>query len=262
MLHGFVQSGKIFSSKTGGLRKSLKKLGYELCYPTAPIRVDKDILAKLYGWQDGEDKKDINLASEFDSSNSADHIYGWYLRDGPGTSNFKIDQSTLDYLHDYIVENGPFDGIIGFSQGAGLAGYLLTDFNRILQLSEEQQPKFKFFVSFSGFKFEPEQFQESYGAKLMVTPSLHVQGELDTVVPEERSMKLYDCFEHASRSLIKHPGGHFVPNSKTCVTQISNWVMSHDSVKSKPAAPVTAAKTDGPDLDDDLMSMIDSMGKI
>lgn len=41
MLHGFVQSDKIFSAKTGGLRKNLKKLGYDLYYPCAPHSIDK-----------------------------------------------------------------------------------------------------------------------------------------------------------------------------------------------------------------------------
>lgn len=44
MLHGFVQSDRIFSAKTGGLRKALKKMGYELDYPCAPILVDKSSL--------------------------------------------------------------------------------------------------------------------------------------------------------------------------------------------------------------------------
>ncbi|QLQ79521.1 hypothetical protein HG537_0C01680 [Torulaspora globosa] len=256
MLHGFVQSGKIFSAKTGGLRKSLKKLGYELYYPTGPITVDKNAIAKLYGWQEQD------LASEFDSSDCADQIYGWYLRDGPGLDDFKLEERVLDYLHDYIIENGPFEGIMGFSQGAGLAGYLLTDFNQLLRLTEEQQPKLKFFVSFSGFKFNADQFQESYGDKPIEIRSLHVQGELDSVVSEERSMKLYNCFDTATRQLIKHPGGHFVPNSKTIVTNIANWIQNSESTEKGPTPATTSRKPDGPDLDDDLMDMINSMGKI
>lgn len=262
MLHGFVQSGKIFSAKTGGLRKSLKKLGYELYYPTGPIRVDKEAIAKLYGWQKQDGKEDLSLASEFDSSDSADEIYGWYLRKGPSLNDFDIEERTLDYLHDYVVENGPFDGIMGFSQGAGMAGYLLTDFNRLLKLSEEQQPKLKFFVSFSGFKFEADQFQQSYGDKPMTIPSLHVQGELDTVVSEERSTKLYNCFDASTRHLIKHPGGHFVPNSKNVVTQVTNWIQNSEYTKSRPPLETASRKPDGPELDDDLMDMINSMGKI
>lgn len=261
MLHGFVQSGKIFSSKTGGLRKSLKKLGYELHYPTAPIRVDKDTIATLYGWKEEDNKKEHDLASEFSTSTDTDLIYGWYLRDGPGRSNFSIDNSTLHFLHDYVVENGPFDGIMGFSQGAGLAGYLLTDFNGILKLSEEQQPKFKFFVSFSGFKFEPSHFQKAYSKNQIVTPSLHIQGELDTVVSEERSLELYNCFEESTRDIFKHPGGHFVPNSKNVVMRVSSWIHNLQSLKIGPSVPKPTTKNDGPELDDDLMSMINSMGK-
>lgn len=261
MLHGFVQSGKIFSSKTGGLRKSLKKMGYELYYPTAPLTVDKQMIKKLHRSENEDGKEEIDIASEFSTSNTTDDLNGWYIRDGPGLSDFKVEQITLDYLHDYVVQNGPFEGLVGFSQGAGLAGYLLTNFNGILNLSPEQQPPLKFFISFSGFKFEPKRFQKSYIKKVSV-PSLHVQGELDTVVTEARSGALFDCFEENSRALLKHPGGHFVPNSKPFVMQVCGWIQSVMSPESNKDSLSSSQEREKPDLDEDLLSMIDSIGKV
>lgn len=262
MLHGFVQSGKIFSSKTGGLRKNLKKLGYELYYPTAPIKIDKQQLAKLHGSKNEDGKNTLDLASQFSTSATSDDLSGWYTRDGPGLSDFTIEKRTLDYLHDYVIQNGPFDGLMGFSQGAGLAGYLLTDFNGILNLSEEEQPDFKFFISFSGFKFEPDHFQGSYNKKKLSTPSLHVEGELDSVVTAARVNDLYECFEKNSRTLLKHPGAHFVPNSKAFAMQICGWLQNTTCPRTEDDPPAPSVETEKPELNDDLLSMIDSMGKI
>lgn len=265
MLHGFVQSGKIFSSKTGGLRKSLTKLGYELYYPTAPILVSKRNLIAAHGSNEEHDDSLPDLASEFNTLNTTNEIYGWWTRKGPDMMDYEIEEGTIDYLRNYIIENGPFQGIVGFSQGAGLAGYLLTNFNELLNLTKEQQPDFKFFISFSGFKLEPERFQESYSMNLIRVPSLHVQGELDTVVVESRLVQLYDSCQKDNRMLLKHSGGHFIPNSKAFVTQVCNWLqMTSENMPASSRTITSSSRTDSekPSLDDDLLNMIDSLGKI
>lgn len=265
MLHGFVQSGKIFSSKTGGLRKNLTKLGYELYYPTAPILVSKRNLVAAHVSNEEHNDSLLNLASEFNTLNTTNEIYGWWMRKGPDMIDYEIEEGTIDYLRSYIIENGPFQGIIGFSQGAGLAGYLLTNFNELLNLTKEQQPDFKFFISFSGFKLEPERFQESYSMNLIRIPSLHVQGELDTVVVESRLVQLYDSCQKDNRMLLKHSGGHFIPNSKAFVTQVCNWLqMTSKNMPASSRTMTSSSRTDSekPSLDDDLLDMIDSLGKI
>lgn len=169
MLHGFVQSDKIFSAKTGGLRKNLKKLGYDLYYPCAPHSIDKKALFQ------SESEKGRDAAKEFNTSATSDEVYGWFFRNPESFNSFQIDQKVFNYLRNYVLENGPFDGVIGFSQGAGLGGYLVTDFNRILNLTDEQQPALKFFISFSGFKLEDQSYQKEYH-RIIQVPSLHVRG--------------------------------------------------------------------------------------
>lgn len=266
MLHGFVQSGKIFSSKTGGLRKSLNKMGYDLSYPTSPMGITKEELMVLHNIQPGE-SSDKKMASEFNTTtNDQDTYYGWYKRDPSSFQKFDIRQDILDYLHNYVTENGPFDGIIGFSQGAALAGYLLTNFHKILNLTYEQQPPLKFFISFSGFRLEAPQFQSSYDENPLSVFSLHVQGEQDTVVSEDRVLSLYNSCQEDKRTLLRHPGGHYVPNSKQYITQICNWIRWTESQPQASSQDNNAEKdankgqdTSKPDLGDDLMGAIDSM---
>ncbi|SCV05881.1 LANO_0H17238g1_1 [Lachancea nothofagi CBS 11611] len=251
MLHGYAQSGSIFYAKSSGFRKSLAKLGYELYYPCAPNRIA------------GADIRDMSeLAATFNTQAGTDDIFGWWLKDP--NDQYKVPQKTIDFLHDYIIENGPFDGIMGFSQGAGYAGYLCSDVRKLLNLTEEQQPDFKFFVSFSGFRMAPEWFQEQYNKSPITVPSLHVLGELDTVVESSRVMRLYESCSPESRALLKHPGGHFVPNGKGFVTKVTNWLQMLGSSDSQPETSDTTATVQNstqPDLDDDLLAMIDGLGK-
>lgn len=268
MLHGFVQSDTIFSAKTGGLRKSLKKIGYEAYYPCGPMLVDK---STLLGGDSHREKQDV--ASEFNTTNdSSADLYGWWIKtsSGPkGLLEYKIEESTFRYLRSYIIENGPFDGVIGFSQGAGFGGFLVNNFNELLNLTKEQQPDLKFFISFSGFRLEPKEYQHHYDNNKNFIPSLHIKGELDAVVSEERVNRLYETWPEDKRSILVHPGSHFVPNSKPFVSQVCNWIQAVTRVEkehnkngdSKEEIEV-AKPTDKPDIDDDLMSMIDSIGKL
>lgn len=258
MLHGFVQSDRIFSAKTGGLRKNLKKLGYDLYYPCAPHSIDKKALFQ------SEAEKGIDAAKEFSTSATSDEVYGWFFRKPDSFNSFEIDQKVFSYLHDYVLEHGPFDGVIGFSQGAGLGGYLVTDINRILNLTEEQQPALEFFISFSGFKLEDKTYQESYDKPIQV-PSLHVRGELDAVVAESRVLALYDAWPPNKRTLLIHPGAHFVPNSKPFVSQVCNWIqgtVDKENQEQEGQPEAEQKQFDKPQLDDDLLDMINSLGKL
>lgn len=224
MLHGFVQSGKIFSSKTGGLRKTLNKMGYDLLYPTSPMGITKEELMALHNIEPGEGS-DKKMASEFNTTtDDQDAYYGWWKRNSSSYQDFDVGQNVWDYLHDYVIENGPFEGIMGFSQGGAFAGYLSTNFHKVLNLTYEQQPPLKFFVTFSGFRLEAPQFQSNYDKYPLSTPSLHVQGEQDTVVSENRILSLYNSCQEDKRTLLRHPGGHYVPNSKQYVSQVCNWI--------------------------------------
>ncbi|CUS20332.1 LAQU0S01e04258g1_1 [Lachancea quebecensis] len=248
MLHGYAQSGPIFYAKSSGLRKSLAKLGYELYYPSAPSRIPS---VDISGVDD--------LASVFNTNAGTENIFGWWLKDPH--DQYKVPQSTKDFLHDYIVENGPFDGIAGFSQGAGYAGYLCTNVRQLLGLTAEQQPDFKFFISFSGFRMDPEWFQEQYDQHPITVPSLHVMGELDTVVESSRVMRLYDSCAEDTRSLLKHPGGHFVPNGKGFVSKVANWLQLAGEAPEPKSTSETPRNLEQPDLGDDLLDAIDGLGK-
>lgn len=68
----------------------------------------------------------------------------WWTKDD--NNRYPQFDSTVDYVLDCYKNHGPFDGLLGFSQGAGLALFLTA-----LQEKGDIATEFKFVISYSGF---------------------------------------------------------------------------------------------------------------
>ena len=135
-----------------------------------------------------------------------------------------------------IHHEGPFDGVVGFSQGGALAGMvasLLEEGRKesMEALTSKDSRKFpfpssfltphgelvqapmKFAIIYSGFVAPMELYSGFYEPKIK-SSTLIVVGSLDTVVEEKRTTMLIDCIEGGKDSVITHPGGHFVPSGR------------------------------------------------
>ncbi|CCH41122.1 hypothetical protein BN7_659 [Wickerhamomyces ciferrii] len=225
-LHGYAQSASIFSAKTGGLRKALKKQGYDSHYVNGSLALKGDML---------HDSTDEDL-----------DLYGWWVY---GMKDYDI-QPALDQVLEEAKKHGDeVEGIIGFSQGGGLSGAIAAQYKKYI-------PSLKWAVFFSGFRLMPQRFDSWYEPKIEL-PTLHVLGELDTVVEESRVLKLYDASQDEKRTLLKHQGGHYVPNNKDFVNKIVAWII--DATKEK--EPESTKKDDDDGIDDDLLAAIDNIGK-
>ncbi|CCH60616.1 hypothetical protein TBLA_0D01080 [Henningerozyma blattae CBS 6284] len=212
MLHGLAQTGEYFSSKTKNFRIELEKLGYSLYYPTAPNKYSAADLPEEIGSADS-------------STNESHEVTAW-IEDDLINESYNLPQTTITFLHDYVIENGPFEGIIGFSQGAGVAGFLVTDFNKLLGLTKEEQPPLKFFMSFSGFRFRPDKYQEQYDNHPISIPSLHVRGDLDTITSSAKVDALYNSCNVENRTKMIHKGGHYVPTSRGVIKKMIDWLQA------------------------------------
>ncbi|KAJ2881215.1 Ovarian cancer-associated protein 2 [Coemansia asiatica] len=112
---------------------------------------------------------------------------------------------SLDVVKNVLEKEGPFDGVLGFSQGAGMAAIVAA-------LAESGEMRgFRFAMFFAGFY--PDQlrlFGDLVKERRLRVPSLHVVGESDAVVPCVRGVDLAArAFENAQ--VLRHAGGHFVP---------------------------------------------------
>ena len=244
MLHGFTQPGHLFEIKTKALKKSLEKSfpaapkpghlkdypgGIELSYPTAPIRLD---VADIPGFDVQGDKEKSDA-------------FGWWRRKGDAEPFVYAGmEQGLATIAEVLRNEGPFHGVLGFSQGGAAAGMvaslLETGRREAFEKAQGQggmrypdsftndtgfvegivHPPLKFAVSYSGFGASANALYQAFYEPKIETPMLHFLGTVDTVVSEERSLRLVDACvdgrgtEGGVQRLVYHPGGHFLPSSQ------------------------------------------------
>lgn len=122
----------------------------------------------------------------------------------------------LQNLHDYLVEEGPFDGVVAFSQGSALAASYM-----IQNQTGNSMPIWKFAVLFSG---EPgERRKEESRDGIITIPTLHVWGATDTTNPTQNALLYRQCCS-TKRSKFVHQGVHEIPSSSKDVAEIARLI--------------------------------------
>lgn len=258
MLHGYTQSGPLFRAKTRALEKSLLKYfpaptyALSLHYPTAPINIKP---ADLPGFDPTTSTSD----GRFDSSVTAESTdaWGWWVRKGE-REPYTYDGMETGFARvaEVLKTEGPFDGVIGFSQGGALAGMVASlletgrkeAFERAQAEGGMAYPSsfleedtgyvegdtihapLRFAVSYSGFGASTNPLYQAFYEPKIATPMLHFLGQVDTVVEEARSLRLVDaCVEgrgEGDKRVVYHPGGHFLPSSqKQYVAALAAFMM-------------------------------------
>ncbi|KAL2353757.1 serine hydrolase-domain-containing protein [Cryomyces antarcticus] len=246
MLHGFTQSGPLFHAKTRALEKNLEKQfppapkyghlpmypgGVQLSYPTAPIHLPAPDIPGF----------DVDGASATDKDDT--DAWAWWRRKGD-REPYRYEGMELGFekIAQILREQGPFDGVVGFSQGAAASGMVASLLEpgrreafekaqskggmRYPESFEEDtgyvtdviHPPMKFAVSYSGFGASTNPLYQAFYEPKIATPMLHFIGSVDTVVEEARSLRLVDACacskEERERRVVYHPGGHFLPSSQ------------------------------------------------
>lgn len=232
MLHGYTQSGTLFRAKTGALAKAITKAfplhTVSFSYPTGPLRLNP---FDVPGYD--------NNANTTDNTKDDSETYGWFRRPATEPPTYKGIEDGLASIAALLKAEGPFDGVVGFSQGACLAFIVasLLEVNRkesfdaaiktdgvqfpesFLPENTGNQPPLKFAIVYSGFKAADPRWGAVYDVQRPVaTPVLHVMGTLDALVTEARSRELIDACAgdpEQEGKVVFHPGGHFVPSQKT-----------------------------------------------
>ncbi|KAF2110223.1 dihydrofolate reductase [Lophiotrema nucula] len=233
MLHGFTQSGPLFHAKTRALEKNLQKAfpsGISLVYPTAPIRLSPaDVPFPVATTTNG----DANGAEEETDA------WAWWRRKGDAEPyTYEGIEQGLAHLASILQKEGPFDGVVGFSQGGAMAGMLASllepgrreGFEALYPkggmrypesfeadtgyVEEVIHPQLKFAVSYSGFAARGVDLYKGFYDPKITTPMLHFLGTLDAVVEETRSLALVEACDKSEGRVVYHPGGHFLPSSQ------------------------------------------------
>ena len=124
-------------------------------------------------------------------------------------------QEAYQLLYDVLSEDGPFDGMLGFSHGATLAMMFLTQHSltNILEPPWSMVGCAVFIAGPSPFDVDGRRLKgkvgEEVGARLLGIPTVHVVGMKDDLY--EDAMKMYELCDERSRVQVIHEKGHVVP---------------------------------------------------
>ncbi|KAI9486382.1 MAG: serine hydrolase FSH [Benjaminiella poitrasii] len=220
-LHGYTQNAIMFRKKTAVVRKGVENLA-DFVYITAPHHIIPPTFSDI---------AEREAAAKEDTSEEHKPFGWWYSPKYKPTQNgfFIGFKESVEQVKDILLEEGPFDGILGFSQGACFAA-LLTEMleNRTyfpdLISPEFKHAPFKFSIFVAGFK---PTLQEATNVMLnknskVKTPSMHFIGDLDTLVLPEAMMSMTEAFENPK--IYRHQGGHYLPSSASSRKEFKDFI--------------------------------------
>lgn len=194
-LHGYQQSAEIMQAETPFLKPIFEQIAgneVDFLYISAP-----------------------NLSVP---TASGEPTYAWWDPKDP--------ERTFDYLSRVLDEEGPFDGIIGFSQGATVACLLAAFLERPKHMRPSTFTTFhgplRLVISYSGYHEDDERLQKYYDPNIK-TPIFHFISSTDPVVAEERCFRLVKkCEDSNDRVLVYRGSGfHRVPATKMTAQALS-----------------------------------------
>ncbi|KAF2650361.1 DUF341 domain protein [Lophiostoma macrostomum CBS 122681] len=180
---------------------------------TATIRYE---LGDSHMYEFVEGTETAPIASEIKSLYpSSDAYFTYFLPDS--TSILRA----IEQLDQYIAEEGPFDGAIGFSQGAGL---LSTYLIKLSQESPQAPLPLKCAVFFSAASiFSLRELAEGRvklldpqiegQVPLLSLPTAHIWGQKDEKFDKESKLLSLLC-DKRLRHIFVHGEGHEIPSSR------------------------------------------------
>ncbi|XP_059611923.1 esterase AGAP003155 [Phlebotomus argentipes] len=189
-IHGYRQNEFSFRSKLGSFRKYVDKYA-EFVFITAPHQAPPF---------PGEEDKPVNENQKSWWFNKPDGSFRGIYKGGPVVGF----EESLRLVEKTWEEQGPFHGILGFSQGGCFVGLLchLAERGMITTLKPQ------FAVIASGFR-SLSLAHLNYYENTVKIPSLHIYGENDDIIPTEMSETLASGFEN--KIVVTHAGGHYFP---------------------------------------------------
>ena len=191
-LHSFRTNAKILETQLM-LRGWLKRLrdSVEFVYLDAPYACSTDEALR----------QDAAVREYFPTE-----TYGPYREWWNASSNGEYArlETTLKHVDDFIVNNGPFDGLLGFSQRCGSRVFL----GLYLSTQGDFPHRFGFVVALSPPPPRDSRLKLLDGARVP-TKALFCVHERDLVVPAAATERLYQKFTDAT--LVRCPGSDHAP---------------------------------------------------
>lgn len=187
----------------------------------------------------------VNAPNEVDEAPGVAAYYagpylGWleFPNAGPDEA---VPRATLDaameYIDEIVEEDGPFNGVLGFSQGATMAFCYLHHRMRMRPFDPPFVPfACAIFISASSGTARDQGTLSEYIAssgRSITIPTLHMRGKEDD--DSEASTTMYEHCKAGDAELLLHPYGHAIP---TDVESVQRIVKAINTVQRKSATDV------------------------
>lgn len=148
------------------------------------------------------------------------------------TSSFESVRSALDYLIQLLDKEGDIDGIIGYSEGARVAGSLILD-EQQKQKDSGRTPHIKCAIFIGGWQpVHPVSGTDVYADETeerIEIHTCHVLGSNDPYI--NASLALYNLCDQDRADLFDHGAGHVLPREKAALKDLADvvWNMITDA---------------------------------
>lgn len=233
-LHGFRQNASSFKGRTASLAKKLKTIA-ELVFINAPHELP-------FIYQPGLGDPDYCALSSLPPNpspppNSCSKKFAWLISPESSSqsgTNWEIADSPFDplqymqqtdgfdpslaYLKSVFSQAGPFDGILGFSQGAAMVASVCAQ-KRTLK----GQMDFRFAILCSGFALKLADCEKGS----INCPSLHIFGNdqgNDRQISSQASRELASLFDDGCSVVVEHEFGHIIPTRSPYIDEIKDFL--------------------------------------
>lgn len=214
-LHGYHGSAAVLRSQLLPLITGTESL-VDYVLVDAPARASGD-----FGWWHAVDTPNSSPREDPGVSGSR-HYLGW--------------GRTHEWLATLFAEQGPFDGVLGFSQGAALTGLLAGLRAPSGNATAERPVQFDFAVVISGFpSVDPDHAQLYQSKDSFDVPSLHIVGRNDFLVPPPLSFDLASRF--TSPVILEHAGGHIITGTAEVRAGYRQFIEDRVAAKTETTAP-------------------------
>lgn len=138
-----------------------------------------------------------------------------HLRHSIQSKGTEAIRQVLDRIYRIMDEEGPFDGIMGNSEGATVAASFLIDYLQKVA-NHEREPQLKCGVFMSGGAPYTADGRGVYLAdvhgQMITIPTCHIIGYNDSLI--DSAITLYHLCEEDSATIVDHGKGHMVPHDE------------------------------------------------
>ncbi|KAK7401102.1 hypothetical protein VNO78_12416 [Psophocarpus tetragonolobus] len=234
-LHGFRQNATSFKGRTASLAKKLKRMA-EFVFVDAPHELP-------FIYQTTMSEHNVNCALSLPPSpppplESCKKKFAWFVApnfDGSSGVNWKLADGPFDplqyqqqtdgydislsHLKNVFSQEGPFDGILGFSQGAAMAALISAQQQKL-----KGEMDFKFVVLCSGFALRMKEME----CGPIKCPSLHIFGNehgKDRQIANQVSKELTSLYDSDCSAVVEHDCGHIIPTRSPYIDEIKDFLL-------------------------------------